>query len=422
MKRMKRLLIVTLVCIAIVCTGCSKEADKPQTSPSVPEVTQAVVETTEAKAPDLSLSSVDVLDITQKDIFDENTNTATVQSDIYGVLVKAEAAAVLTVTAEKTTYNDENEVTYTAGEAIPYDEALGGYIVPLSEAYEDYDAEYTQTVTITAAADGVTQDHIVVINRECDKAIHDLFQQKTYAFDMGDAGVLELAYNVYFPSNFDETKQYPVVLALHGAGQMEFAEGYASLDMIVKRNQLALTWAKDSEKGINECIVVAPQLSPFKIEDQYMWGGGATLHTFGLAAYDLLENEFIAKDYVDENRIYVTGLSLGGVGTYAMIGSHPETFAGVIIACGATYEEWYGYDYSALAPLSGKIYLTHAEGDPEVDFSFYQQSVAGLEAAGIAYETKVWTAEEIFYPHAHYSWTPTFADESIRNWLFEQIR
>ena len=52
----------------------------------------------------------------------------------------------------------------------------------------------------------------------------------------------------------------------------------------------------------------------------------------------------------------------------------------------------------------------------------YQQSVAGLDAAGIEYETKVWTAEEIFYPHAHYSWTPTFADESIRNWLFEQVR
>ena len=106
-----------------------------------------------------------------------------------------------------------------------------------------------------------------------------------------------------------------------------------------------------------------------------------------------------------------------------MIGSHPETFAGAIIACGATYEDWYGgYDYSALAPLSGSIYLTHAKGDPEVDFMFYEQSTAGMQAAGIEYETKIWTEQEIFYPHAHYSWTPTYADPAIRNWLFDQAR
>ena len=371
----------------------------------------------------LKLTALDVIDITQKDIFDEDSNTATVQSDIYGVLVKAKSRAKLTVTSDKTTYDDEGTLKYTAGEEIPYDETLGGYIIPLSEAYEDYDAEYTQTVTITASAAGQVQEHTVTINRECDKEIHDLFQKKVYSFDMGEGGELAMNYLVYYPSNFDESKEYPVVMVLHGSGQMEFTPGYPSTDMIVKRNQAALAWAKDSEAGINECIVVAPQISYYLTPDTPMWGGGAMLMPFGLAAYDLLENEFLAKDYVDADRIYVTGLSLGGVGTYAMIGSHPETFAGAIIACGATYEDWYGgYDYSALAPLSGSIYLTHAKGDPEVDFSFYEQSTAGMQAAGIEYETKIWTAEDIFYPHAHYSWTPTYADPAIRNWLFEQVR
>ncbi|MBQ8800939.1 MAG: S-layer homology domain-containing protein [Clostridium sp.] len=373
--------------------------------------------------PSTKINSIDVLDITQKDIFNEKTNTASVQSDIYGVLIKADAAAQITVTSDKTTYDDEGTLKYTAGEAIPYNTQLGGYIVPLSEAYTDYDVAYVQTATIKTFVDGKSEEQIVTINRACDKEIHDLFQKKTYSFDMGEAGVLEMNYTVYYPSNFDESKEYPVVLVLHGSGQMEYMPGYPSTDMIVKRNQAALAWAKDSEKGINECIVVAPQISYYMTPDTPMWGGGAVLMPFGLAAYDLLENEFIAKDYVDEDRIYVTGLSLGGVGTYAMIGSHPETFAGAIIACGATYEDWYGgYDYSALAPLSGSIYLTHAKGDPEVDFMFYEQSTAGMQAAGIEYETKVWTAEEIFYPHAHYSWTPTYADETIRNWLFEQAR
>ena len=373
--------------------------------------------------PSTKINSIDVLDITQKDIFDEKTNTASIQSDIYGVLLKVDAAAQITVTSDKTTYDDEGTLKYTAGEAIPYDFKLGGYIVPLSEAYEDYDAEYTQTATIKTFVDGKSEEQIVTINRACDKEIHDLFQKKVYSFDMGEGGELAMNYLVYYPSNFDESKEYPVVMVLHGSGQMEFMPGYPSTDMIVKRNQAALAWAKDSENGINECIVVAPQISYYLTPDTPMWGGGAMLMPFGLAAYDLLENEFLAKDYVDEDRIYVTGLSLGGVGTYAMIGSHPETFAGAIIACGATYEDWYGgYDYSALAPLSGSIYLTHAKGDPEVDFSFYEQSTAGMQAAGIEYETKIWTDQEIFYPHAHYSWTPTYADENIRNWLFEQVR
>ena len=373
--------------------------------------------------PSTKIQSIDVLDITQKDIFNEKRNTASVQSDIYGVLVKVEANAQVIVTAEKTTYDDEGQLTYTAGDAIPYNAKLGGYIVPLSEAYADYDAEYVQTVTVKTFVDGESKEQTVTINRECDKKYHDLFQQKVYSYNMGEDGVLNMNYLVYYPSNFDESKEYPVVLVLHGSGQMEYMPGYPSTDMIVKRNQAALAWAKDSENGINECIVVAPQISYYLCPDMPMWGGGAMLLPFGLAAYDLLENEFIAKDYVDEDRIYVTGLSLGGVGVYAMIGSHPETFAGAIIACGATYEDWYGgYDYSALAPLSGSIYLTHTKGDPEVDFSFYQQSTAGMEAAGIKYETKVWTEQEIFYPHAHYAWTPTYADKTIRNWLFDQAR
>ena len=373
--------------------------------------------------PSTKIKSVDVLDITQKDIFNEKRSTATVQSDIYGVLLKVDANAQVIVTADKTTYDDEGNLTYTAGDAIPYDAKLGGYIVTLGQAYADYDVEYVQTATVKTFVDGESKEQTVTINRECDKKYHDLFQKKVYAYDMGEDGVLNMNYLVYYPSDFDESKEYPVVLVLHGSGQMEYMPGYPSTDMIVKRNQAALAWAKDSEKGVNECIVVAPQISYYLTPDMPMWGGGAMLLPFGLAAYDLLETEFIAKDYVDEDRIYVTGLSLGGVGVYAMIGSHPETFAGAVIACGATYEDWYGgYDYSALAPLSGSIYLTHTKGDPEVDFAFYQQSTAGMEAAGIKYETKVWTEQEIFYPHAHYAWTPTYADKTIRNWLFDQSR
>ena len=55
------------------------------------------------------------------------------------------------------------------------------------------------------------------------------------------------------PTNYDPDKEYPIVFALHGSGQRS-----QTTDMVLKRYQMATVWAKDSEAGINECIVLAP--------------------------------------------------------------------------------------------------------------------------------------------------------------------
>ena len=365
------------------------------------------------------LTKLDVVDVTTEDIFAETlfnpakTNyDVKVQSDIYAVLVKADAG--LKVTGEVTTYDYTNNVTYAEDTAIKYNADLGGYVVPLGQRYEDYDVEFVQTAVIKAN----DKEYKIKITRECDKEIYDLFEQKVYNFKLEDGSNYEFKYNVYFPTDFDETKEYPLVFALHGNGQSNFGTpDNQPVDMILKRYQMATVWAKDSEADPEkECIVLAGQVD--KAYSNY-WGLGEMIDVNGQAAFELLETEFLSKDYVDKDRIYVTGLSLGGMGTYAMISNYPELFAAALPVCGMVDD---AYDYSKLEPMSGRIYICHAEGDPSVNFENFGIITAGLDKAGVDYLSQTWTAKEVFYPHPHFSWTPAYASEEIRDWVFAQTR
>ena len=378
------------------------------------------------------LTALDVIDVTTKNIFDENTfrrattdYDVTVQSDIYGVLLKVtgEEGTTIKVTADTDTYTYGNfgnkALDYEAGTEIKYDDDLDGYLVKLDQSYGGYDSEFVQTVSVEVSKNGEeTTTYTVQITREDDTWIYDEFTQETYTTT---DGAFELDYNVYYPDGYETSgKKYPVVFALHGNGQSDFGPDdplRQPIDMILKRYQMATVWAKDSEMDTSkECIVVAPQVD--KLASEY-WGLGNNLETCGLAAYELLENEFLNKEYVDTDRIYVTGLSLGGMGTYSMLVNHPDTFAGAIAVCGMVTDD---YDYSALEPMSGRIYITHAEGDQSVDFENFEKITDGLRNAGIEFESKTWTANEVFYPQPHFSWTPTYADEDIRAWLFNQSK
>jgi|GEM_PF-3417403 len=385
-----------------------------------------------------TLKGLDVSDITTKNIFDETTFSAstysyalTVQSDIYAVLLKPSAAsdAQLTVTADTSAYAyGGTTATYTAGEEIAYDTTLGGYVVPLTQTYEGYDSEFVQTATIKVVAPHQKQStYTVKITRECDTDTYNLFEQKTFDY-VEDGTTYPLGYNIYYPADYQTSgKKYPVVLALHGDGQSTGATNYTQpIDMVLKRYQMATIWAKDSESNPDkECIVIAPQENK---SYSTFWGYQSQLQLCGRAAYGLLMSELETDSaYVDTSRIYLTGLSLGGMGSYAMLETYPTLFAGAVIVAGAVdFSSQSGENYDSLemlAPMSGRLYITHAQGDKSVNYdNNYVPITNMLDELGIYYETKTWTAADVFYPQPHFSWTPTYADEEIRDWLFSLTR
>ena len=409
MKKLSALLKAALLVTALAAGSFSAYADN---------------DTAAADAAGAALTSLEIRDATLKPIFEgfdpETTEyKVTVQSDIYGVLIDpgAPLSAKITVTADKDALAYNGDVNYTAGEAIPYDFAKDGHVVMLGQAYEDYDSEFVQTVTIKVENGGDSKEYKVVITRECDSKTYALFDEKEFT----DSAGTTIPYLIYVPKKYDKSKKYPVVFALHGSGQRE-----QPLDMLLKRYQMATVWAKDSEAGHNECIVLAPQCT---VEDANLenWTtlmanrAGEADDPFAPmpqldAAYELLLQ--VLDEYsCDKDRVYMHGLSAGGYATFTLAQMHPETFAA--IAPDAS-----GADPSKVSALKGMpIWIFQAIDDPTVPVvDNYDPTVKALDAAGVKYKTTLYKKGEVFYPSAHFSWVPMYADEEFRDWLFEQSK
>ena len=341
---------------------------------------------------------------------DVTSYTVNVQDDIYGVKVTptAEEGAVITVDGNEL---DEN----------------GSYIVKLDQSIEGYGKDYSVDAVVKVVKGDAEKEYKIHIVRENAASTYALFEAKSY--EDKETG-LTLPYELYVPSSYDASKKYPVVYVMHGAGQRQ-----QPLDMVLKRYQSATIWAKDSEAGVNQCIVVSPQIVPtegagwtdfmkdydregFDTKNPVMTVDAYNMQPYAVAGYNLLQE--IKSEYsVDENKIYATGLSMGGFGTFATAVAHPDEFAAIVPVCGGLDPE----KASVLKDNNVKVWLFHAKDDPAVNFAaFGQTSIDALEKAGVDYKATVFEPGEVFYPNAHFAWTPAYANKEMRTWLFEQSK
>ena len=322
-----------------------------------------------------------------------------VQSDCYGVKVKASAPAGASITIN--------------GEEVQSGEAK---IVTIDGSYANYDIVLTTPINVTVTKGDASKTYTVNVIRACDTAAYNLFKPGEY-YD--EANQVNIPYELYLPSNYDPSKKYPIVFALHGSGQRT-----QPLDMVLKRYQMATVWAKDSEAGINQCIVLAPQC---KVTDENTenW---TTLHAYraGVAsnpydttkylegAYNLLQK--VMNEYsVDKSRVYMTGLSAGGYATYTLAIEHPDVFAAIA-------PDAAGADTSKVSALKGiPMWIFQAIDDPVVKVEdAYNPTIAALQAAGVSYKTTLYDAGTVFGTSAHFSWVPMYANKDFRNWMFAQ--
>lgn len=364
--------------------------------------------------------------------FDPNVRNYTlrVQSDIYGVLLQPtanDAAKQTSVTAAITAGAYSTTVANTdvaAPEAVPLTETLGntGYMVKLSQSYAAFDVEHVQTATITVAGDAGAEaaNYTVRIVRDNDSAVRAKFgAEKTFTSAAGTS----IKYHIYYPPNYaTSSKAYPVVLALHGVGQR--AAGGQPSDMVLKRTKQATIWAQDSEANpAKEAIVIAPQANTAWVNSADPAGA---LAPDGQAAYELLQSVLRAEK-VDRDRVYLTGLSMGGNGALVMAESYPETFAALFInaawAGSPSAGGGEGYNWAGLKQhLNGRIRVVAAEDDPDVKHPAYLNLIGLLDANGMSYQTKVYPSKTFFSPTAHFVWIAAYADQAARNWVFSLKR
>lgn len=195
----------------------------------------------------------------------------------------------------------------------------------------------------------------------------------------------ELKYCMWKPADFSENKLYPLIIFTHGAGSRGNDLKAIKNNIII---ELALPYAKDA-------IVVAPQCSSNTWFDHFN---------------DLLD--FIKQvkdfDYVDKNRVYGIGVSMGGYTMIAVMQSIPEIFAAGIICCGG------GMYWNAERLKNIRLRLFHGEKDecvyPEESRRMYEKII---ESGG--------KAELTVYPECdHNCWEKTFTGGENVMWLLKQ--
>ncbi len=197
----------------------------------------------------------------------------------------------------------------------------------------------------------------------------------------------KLEYLLSLPADYGKsTKDWPLVLFLHGAG-----ESGSDLARVKTHGPPKLVEAN----GPFPFILVSPQ-SPGRGWNPDVLNG-------------LLDS--VMKEYrVDQDRVYLTGLSMGGYGTWALAAAHPERFAAIAPICGGGNTK----DAPKLARLP--IWVFHGGKDNTVPLKRSEEMVEAIKAAGGNPKFTV-------YPEAgHDSWTATYDNPEFWKWLLAQKR
>jgi poly(3-hydroxybutyrate) depolymerase/lysophospholipase L1-like esterase len=224
-------------------------------------------------------------------------------------------------------------------------------------------------------------------------------------FTAPDGGTL--GYRLLKPENYDSAKKYPLVLVLHGSGERG------------QDNQAQLKYGADlflkSEKREKfACFVVMPQCPSNQKWADIDWSSDTPAlpekvsEPMGhvIEAIDGLEKEFS----IDQDRLYVTGLSMGGYGTWDLITRYPEKWAAAAPICG-------GGDKTKVPRAKDiPIWAFHGAVDKTVKPERTQELIAAIEAAG---------GHPLYseYPYVgHASWTLAFDEPEFLPWMFAQKR
>jgi predicted peptidase len=219
-------------------------------------------------------------------------------------------------------------------------------------------------------------------------------QHQAMSFDAAVTQELHLEYLLALPEGYaGDTDRWPVILFLHGAG-----ERGSDLALVETHGPPKLIAAGEKIPA----IVVSPQCpaNEWWTEDAH------------LLALERLLDEIVAKYRVDEDRIYVTGISMGGYGTWALASRQPERFAAAVPICGG------GNALPASRLLRNlPIWAFHGDADPVVPVVESQRMVDAIRRVGGTMATIT------IYPGVgHDSWTQAYEDEALWEWLFAQRR
>lgn len=239
-------------------------------------------------------------------------------------------------------------------------------------------------------------------------------------------------YLLALPTGYDAAaaKQWPVLVFLHGSGERGSdpwlvakhgppkllrgdgpapapVPGAKAAPAALPEPAEARTRREAAAKALAEnFIVVSPQCPANGSWDDDAIGA--------------LLDEVAAKHRTDPRRMYLTGLSLGGYGTWSYAMKNPGRFAAIVPICGGgstvdVRRSSRGEKQAAFKSLG--VWVFHGAKDPTVPLEESQQMVDALKKAGVT------DVQFTIYPEAkHDSWTETYANPELYAWLLKHTR
>ena len=242
------------------------------------------------------------------------------------------------------------------------------------------------------------------VRRLTDDQMKSMTEERSFTASNG----MKLGYRVHLPA--DKTKKYPLLVLMHGAGET----GDDNFKQLKNGAPYILGYIAEGEK--HECVFIAPQCpAGHRWMEEEVWKKPS--HTFTekpaaplAAAIELIENA-IATLPVDPDRVYLTGLSMGGFATWDILARRRDLFAAAIPVCGG------GDPAYASKLLDLPIWVTHALNDACVSVSYPRSMMTEfwrLGAKNIRYSE--------YWDGGHWIWDPTYRDRQYLNWLFSKSR
>jgi predicted peptidase len=215
--------------------------------------------------------------------------------------------------------------------------------------------------------------------------------QKACTFEAQITKTVRLNYLLFLPQGYgaDPERKWPLILFLHGMGE--------------RGDDLALVKIHGIPKIVEQgkdlkFIALSPQCP-----DSSFW----TAETDALNA---LLDEVVRQYAVDTARIYLTGLSMGGYGTWHLAVAYPDRFAAIAPICGG------GPVKKACRIKDIPVWAFHGAKDPVVSIEESTKMVNALKECGADVRFTV-------YPDAeHDAWTETYDNPELYEWFLEHMK
>ncbi|NNE34142.1 MAG: hypothetical protein HKN13_02830, partial [Rhodothermales bacterium] len=254
----------------------------------------------------------------------------------------------------------------------------------------------------------------------------DQFESREHTFDG-----FTIPYRLFVPSFLDPSVEYPLILTLHGSGQRG-----SDNEKHISTFTIATTWADPQAQAENPAIVVSPQ-APTGGTWAIFSGDPGAIGSELATTFNLLDSLAIEFN-IDPDRVYITGLSMGGFGVFEAVFHDPDRFAAAIPMSS-------GYNpISAPALEDVPFFVFHGKQDLAVPWELSTNMVSAFEELG---RTAVYTDCDAFgcsemsvaeldsalatrpnlvyvsHPNdGHVIWDEAYASQGLYDWVFDQHR